>query len=73
VTPDMVKDDASAAGSPSASRLDMQSLGSMLQARWKSGGSSKSDKPQLLAVGQVRSFRVAKLDRAARKIELTLA
>lgn len=51
---------------------DLSSLSSMLQARWKtgSGGPPKAEPPR---AGQVRSFRIVKLDRGAKKIELELA
>jgi len=51
---------------------DLSSLGSMLQARWKSGAPLASNQPEALRAGQVRSFRIAKLDAAAKMIELEL-
>ncbi len=56
----------------SSARPDLSSLGSMLQARWKSGASPSAAKPEDLRAGQVRTFRIAKLDSAAKKIELDL-
>lgn len=56
-----------------AKAADLSSLGSMLQARWKSGASPISAKPDASSAGQVRSFRIARLDPAAKKIELELA
>jgi small subunit ribosomal protein S1 len=64
------------AQSPSASssgKADLSSLGSMLQARWKSGGPVVSSKPDEIRAGEIRKFRIAKLDAAAKKIELELA
>jgi small subunit ribosomal protein S1 len=61
---------ASASGSGKA---DLSSLGSMLQARWKSGGPVVSSKPDEIRAGEIRKFRIAKLDAAAKKIELELA
>lgn len=55
-----------------ASRADLSSLSSMLQARWKSGG-GVTPKAEAARAGQVRSFRIVKLDRAAKKIEVELA
>ena len=52
-------------------KLDLSSLSSMLQARWK-GGSSVERKPETARAGEVRSFRIVKLDTAAKKIELEL-
>jgi small subunit ribosomal protein S1 len=57
----------------SAAKPDLSSLGSMLQARWKSGAVLSSSKPEGLRTGQVRTFRIAKLDEAAKKIELELS
>jgi small subunit ribosomal protein S1 len=54
-----------------AAKADLSSLSSMLQARWKSGGPTASTaKVQDARIGQIRSFRIAKLDAAAKKIEL---
>jgi small subunit ribosomal protein S1 len=55
-----------------ASKADLSSLSSMLQARWKSGAPEAAKKEPARA-GQVRSFRIAKLDKTAKKIELELA
>ena len=55
-----------------AKAADLSSLSSMLQARWK-GATPGPAKPEAAKAGQVRSFRIAKLDRAAKKIELELA
>jgi small subunit ribosomal protein S1 len=53
---------------------DLSSLTSMLQARWKGGATSSGAKKQEgLQTGQVRSFRITKLDPAAKTIELELA
>ena len=60
--------------SKAEAKADLSSLTSMLQARWK-GGSGVGDKPKPEAVraGQVRSFRIAKLDPEDKTIELELA
>ena len=44
-----------------------------MNARWKGGAATSSNQPEPLSVGQIRSFRLAKLDREAQKIELKLA
>jgi small subunit ribosomal protein S1 len=54
---------------PSSSKPDLPSLGSMLQARWKSGPAQES-KPEAMRAGQIRKFRIAKLDPATKKIDL---
>jgi small subunit ribosomal protein S1 len=53
-------------------RVDLSSLTSQLQARWK-GGSGASGKKEGLRSGQICSFRIFKLDSATKKIELELA
>jgi len=52
---------------------DLASLSLMLAARWKSGSVAESSKPQEIQTGQVRRFRITKLDREAKKIEVELA
>jgi small subunit ribosomal protein S1 len=57
--------------SPSSSKKpDLSSLGSMLQTRWKSGASANDAKPEAMRTGQIRKFRITKLDAATKKIEL---
>jgi len=63
----------SAEGSTSAAKADLSSLTSMLQARWKGSAAAGPVAPEEIRAGQVRSFRIAKLDGAARKIDLELA
>jgi len=59
-------------GSPS-SKPDLSSLSSKLQARWKGGAAAAGTaQPEAVRAGQIRKFRIAKLDAAARKIELEL-
>jgi small subunit ribosomal protein S1 len=62
-----------ASTSASHSKPDLSSLGSMLQARWKGGAPAASAKPEPARTGQIRKFRIAKLDTAAKQIELELA
>jgi len=60
--------------SKSERHADLSSLTSMLQARWKGGsGGSSTAKPEAIRAGQVRSFRIAKLDADSKTIELELA
>ena len=59
--------------SQSSSKADLSSLSSMLQARWKGSTAAVASKPEAPRAGQVRSFRITRLDQAARKIELELA
>ena len=54
-------------------KADLSALSSMLTARWKGGAAGGAAKPEAIHAGQIRSFRIAKLDAAAKKIELQLA
>ncbi|HVJ05188.1 MAG TPA: 30S ribosomal protein S1 [Candidatus Saccharimonadales bacterium] len=59
---------------PETGKLDMSSLSAMLNAKWKGGGPEASTaKPEAARAGQIRSFRIVKLDAAAKKIGLELA
>ena len=53
-------------------KADLSALTSRLAAKWK-GGEGSSSKNEAARAGQVRSFRVVKLDPAAKKIEVELA
>jgi small subunit ribosomal protein S1 len=53
--------------------LDMASLSAMLNAKWKSGPASGTSKTEPVRAGEVRSFRITKLDAGAKRIELELA
>src|SRR5690348_15242999 len=57
---------------PAESKADLSSMSSMLAAKWKGGqgGGVKREAPRS---GQIRSFKIVKLDPAAKKIELELA
>jgi small subunit ribosomal protein S1 len=56
-------------------KTDLSSLSAMLNARWKGGasGAAGEAKPASMSTGQVRGFRITRLDRDAKKIELELA
>ena len=45
----------------------------MLKARWKGDSPAPSAAPEPLAESQIRSFKIAKLDADAKKIEVELA
>jgi small subunit ribosomal protein S1 len=60
-------------GKPSSgAKTDLASLSTMLAARWKSGTVTESAKPNAVQPGQVRKFRITKLDRELKKIETEL-
>jgi small subunit ribosomal protein S1 len=60
------------AEAPKESKADLSSLTSMLQSKWKTGSGGPA-KTEPVRAGQVRSFRIVNLDRAAKKIELEFA
>jgi len=70
---DKQKDAAKSAPAPTSAKADLSSLGSMLQARWKSGAPASEVKPENARSGEIRKFRIAKIDKDAKKIELELA
>jgi len=55
---------------PKEAKADLSSLSSMLQTRWKTGSATPKAEPP--RAGQVRSFRITQLDRAAKKIVVEL-
>jgi len=65
--------DTPVGSNPASSKPDLSSLGSMLQARWKGASPAANAKPEPLRTGQVRQFRIKKLDVPTKKIELELA
>ncbi len=58
--------------SSSSAQPDLSSLGSMLQNRWKTGPAASETTPESARAGQIRKFRIAKLDPATKNIELEL-
>ena len=52
--------------------VDLSSLTSMLNARWKGGTTATGSQPAPLSVGQIRKFRIVKLDHEAEAIEVAL-
>jgi small subunit ribosomal protein S1 len=63
---------AGSESSDASSKPDLSSLGSMLQARWKGATPAVDAKPEPVRTGQIRKFRIAKLDPASKKLELEL-
>jgi small subunit ribosomal protein S1 len=68
--PDM--EERPAESNPSSSKPDLSSLGSMLQARWKGASSDVNAAPEAVRSGQVRKFRITRLDSVTKQIELDL-
>ena len=70
---DLIEATASA-GAAAGAMTDISSLSSMLSAKWKLGQhAGPSAKREPIRSGQVRSFRIVKLDAAQKRIELELA
>jgi small subunit ribosomal protein S1 len=68
---------AAAPSAPSAQaeatgKVDLSSLSSMLKDRWKGNTPAAANKPEALAAGQIRSFKIVKLDAETKKIEVEL-
>jgi small subunit ribosomal protein S1 len=57
----------------SSGALDLSALTSMLSARWKSGSTAGARSKGELVPGQVRSFRISRLNGESKQIDLELA
>jgi small subunit ribosomal protein S1 len=55
-----------------AEKTDLSSLTSQLSAKWKTGAVSAVGRQEPLRGGQIRSFRIVKLDAPGKKIEVEL-
>jgi small subunit ribosomal protein S1 len=68
-----IVESAADATSGGETRADLTSLTSMLQAKWKGGSQGVGvARREPARAGQIRSFRIARLDPAAKKIEVEL-
>jgi small subunit ribosomal protein S1 len=56
-----------------APQTDLASLTAMLSAKWKQGPAESSSQTEGAKAGQVRTFRILKLDQPNKKIEVELA
>jgi len=63
----------SGAPEPAAAKADLGSLTAMLSAKWKQGPAAASAQQEAPRAGQVRTFRILKLDQPNKKIEVELA
>ena len=61
------------APAPASAKPDLSSLSSKLKAHWKGGPTVSEAKPEAVRAGQIRKFRITRLDLSARTIELELA
>jgi small subunit ribosomal protein S1 len=62
-----------ASAAPQVPKLDLSSLSSQLKSRWKGNSPAPQSKSDPLAEGQIRTFKITKLDAEAKKIEVELA
>ena len=56
-----------------ASKPDLSSLSSLLKARWQGNAPAATSSPEPLSAGQIRTFKITKLDPESKKIEVELA
>jgi small subunit ribosomal protein S1 len=63
----------SKAPEPVVARADLGSLTAMLSAKWKQGPTAAAAQKEAPRAGQVRTFRILKLDQPNKKIEVELA
>ena len=68
----VAKSAAAPAETISSGKADLSSLSSMLQSRWKGSSPSPSAAPEPLRTGQIRSFKIVKLDADSKSIEVQL-
>ena len=54
-------------------KADLSALSSLLSARWKGNAPAVAAKPEALAAGQIRTFKIVKLNAESKKIEVELA
>ncbi|HEX8813325.1 MAG TPA: S1 RNA-binding domain-containing protein [Terracidiphilus sp.] len=69
---------SSSSGSASSSgaapaKADLSSLSSMLQARWKGSAPAATNQSEALQAGQIRTFKITRLDPTTKIIEIELA
>jgi len=64
---------ASSTAEPATAKADLTSLTAMLSAKWKQGPATASAQQEAPRAGQVRTFRILKLDQPNKKIEVELA
>jgi len=61
-----------AEASTASTAPDLSRLSSMLKARWKGNAPAPSAAPDPLAEGQIRTFKITKLDADAKKVEVEI-
>jgi small subunit ribosomal protein S1 len=72
--PDQAGEPEAASNPAPAAAADLSSLTAMLSAKWKQGATAaKASRPEPMRTGQIRSFRITKLDPSGKKVEIELA
>ncbi|HET6170420.1 MAG TPA: 30S ribosomal protein S1 [Terracidiphilus sp.] len=66
----IVENATSPAKTSAQPNADLSSLSSMLQARWKGSSPAASAQSEPLSAGQIRSFKIVKLNAESKKIEV---
>jgi small subunit ribosomal protein S1 len=61
-----------AAETKPAAKVDLSSLSNLLQARWKGSAPAPSAAPEPLRAGQIRSFKITRLDAGTKTIDVQL-
>jgi len=64
---------ASTASATQSAKPDLSQLSSLLKARWKGKAPAPAPAPEPLAEGQIRNFKIVKLEPDSKKIEVELA
>jgi len=64
--------EAAASEPAKAAPADLSALTSLLSARWKGNAPAAKAGPDPLSAGQIRSFKISKLDAEAKKVEVEL-
>ena len=67
-----VPEGANSGGQEANSAADLSALTSLLAARWKGGGAAEG-KDEPLRAGQIRTFRISKLNAESKRIDLEVA
>jgi small subunit ribosomal protein S1 len=53
-------------------KVDLSALSSMLKAKWKGGPAAPKAAPEQVRPGQIRAFRIAKIDPATKTVQIVL-
>ena len=71
-TPTRAAEPEARSGVAAAAKPDLSSLSSLLKARWQGSAPAASSGPEPVSAGQIRTFKITKLDAETKKIEVEL-